>query len=116
MLLLFKNTNYDNVIVFDAEYNEGDLIQFSGIMFRKVKNDIFQISKSINLYVDLPYNKTMNRFIEKFTGITDDFLSKNGLELTLAREKINEFLEKHQKERKKAEKRLNEFIYDSRNS
>ncbi|MFW5889572.1 MAG: exonuclease domain-containing protein [Bacillota bacterium] len=91
--MVFKNVKYKNLVVFDAEYNEGDIIQFSGIMFRKVQDDIFQVSKSINLYIKLPHNKQMNSFIERFTGITDKFLEQDGEDLFKAKRKIYEFLE-----------------------
>lgn len=93
MLVVFKNIKYDNVLVFDAEYNEGDLIQFSSIMFRKVEENIFQISKSINIYVKLPEGTRMNRFIQDFTGITDNFLAEHGVELDEAVKQIGQFIE-----------------------
>lgn len=91
MLVLFKNIEQDNILVFDAEYNEGDLIQFAGILFRKLEKDIFQIHKSINFYVKLETTK-INYFIEKFTGITDEYLEEEGVILSEAIKKINEFL------------------------
>jgi DNA polymerase III alpha subunit (gram-positive type) len=92
MLVVFKGIKEDNILVFDAEYNTGDLIQFAGILFKKVQKDIFQISKSVNIYVKLE-NSSINRFIKAFTGITDEFLEENGVSLLEAKEEIEKFLE-----------------------
>lgn len=90
MVVLFKNLDTDNVLVFDAEYNEGHLIQFAGIMFRRIETDLFQISKSINMYVKLPAGERINGFISRFTGITDWFLEENGILLSEAQEIIEQ--------------------------
>ena len=92
MLIVFRNIKQKNILVFDAEYNEGDLIQFSGIMFLQVEEDIFQISKSINIYVQLEPNHFINKFIRDFTGISDNFLNENGLTLEEAQKTIQEFI------------------------
>jgi DNA polymerase III alpha subunit (gram-positive type) len=88
MLVVFKGIKQKNVLVFDAEYNEGELIQFSGIMFKKIEEDVFQISKSLNIYVKLPEGSFVNRFIEQFTGISDTFLNEFGLDINKAKEEI----------------------------
>jgi len=92
LLIVFKGIKQQNVLVFDAEYNEGDLIQFAGIMFLQIEEDIFQISKSINIYVKLEDNGLINKFIENFTGITDGFLLENGMNLSEAQKAISEFI------------------------
>lgn len=97
MLVVFKGIEDQNVIVFDAEYNEGDLIQFSGIFFKKLKNEIYQISKSINLYVKLEEGHRINHFIEEFTGITDIFLEEKGIDLEEAIDEINDFIKSDEK-------------------
>lgn len=93
MITVFKNIDYDHVLMFDAEYNEGDLIQFAGLLFRKINKDIFQIEKSFNAYVKLEEGKYINRFIEKFTGITNSFLDSFGITLEEAREGIKELID-----------------------
>ncbi len=92
MLVVFRGIKQDNVLVFDAEYNEGQLIQFSGILFRNIEKDIFQVCKSLNMYVKLQEGK-INPFIERFTGITDIFLEAFGVDIEEAIGKINNLLE-----------------------
>jgi DNA polymerase III epsilon subunit-like protein len=88
MITLFKGVEYKNVLVFDAEYNEGDLIQFTGLLFRQIEKDIFQIEKSLNIYVKSEIGKSVNPFIEQFTGITNNFLEVYGETLDEAIEAI----------------------------
>lgn len=93
MLILFKGIKTDNVLIFDAEYNEGYLIQFAGILFKRVGKDVFQVSKSINTYIQLEENEKMNSFISRYTGITDNFLRSFGVPLDKGIELIEDFLQ-----------------------
>ena len=83
VVILFKNIKKPKVLIFDAEYNEGDLIQFSGILFRNINKelDLFQIEKSLLVYCKPAENYVVNPFIERFTGITSEFLNKKGISL-----------------------------------
>lgn len=93
MIVLFQDVDYDNVAVIDAEYSEGDLIQFAGIMFRKIGESLYQTSKTENIYVKLEKGKSVNFFIQDFTGITDAYLEVYGQTLTEAKKNILEFLD-----------------------
>lgn len=91
MITVFKGIKHDHVLVFDAEYNEGNLIQFAGILFRKIEKDIFQIERSLTIYVKLEEGE-INRFIRDFTGITDAFLNTFGVTLAEAKEEIEQLI------------------------
>ncbi len=93
MIILFKGIDTENIVVFDAEYNEGFLIQFSAVMLQRVDKELYQISKSLNVYVQLPEEESVNYFIQDFTGITDNFLKENGESIEDALVKINKFFE-----------------------
>lgn len=92
MIVFFEKMELDNIAVIDAEYNEGELIQFAGLMFRRIGDGLYQVSHSINIYVKLPNGRQVNNFIRKFTGITNYFLQKEGVELSVAAHDIEEFL------------------------
>ena len=92
MLVVFRGIQQDNVLVFDAEYNESQLIQFSGILFRRIEEDIYQVSKSLNMYVRLQEGK-INPFIERFTGINDIYLETFGEKIEDAKEKIYDLID-----------------------
>lgn len=91
MITVFKGVESSHVLVFDAEYNEGALIQFAGILFRKIEKNMFQIERSLNVYVKLE-NQRINNFIKNFTGITDSFLDTFGEDLRTARRMIEELV------------------------
>lgn len=93
MIVVFKGVENESVLIFDAEYNESFLIQFSGILFRKIEKDTFQIEKSLNIYIKLPKGEKINKFIENFTGITDDFLNTFGETIDDAIEMIDDLVD-----------------------
>lgn len=92
MIVLFKGIEYPHVLIFDAEYNEGHLIQFAGVLFRRIEEDVYQIEKSLNIYVKLEEGK-VNPFIQDFTGITDSFLFKYGESLEEAQKQIMDLID-----------------------
>lgn len=92
MIAVFKGIKQEHVLIFDAEYNEGNLIQFAGILFRKIEEDIFQIERSLTTYVKLEEGE-VNRFIRDFTGITDGFLNAFGVSLAEAKEQIENLID-----------------------
>lgn len=92
MIAVFKGIKQEHVLIFDAEYNEGNLIQFAGILFRKIEEDIFQIERSLTTYVKLEEGE-VNRFIRDFTGITDSFLNAFGVSLAEAKEQIENLID-----------------------
>lgn len=92
MISVFKGIENSHVLIFDAEYNEGFIIQFAALLFRKIDKDIFQIKKSINFYVKLPEEKEINYFIRDFTGITDWYLNIFGERIEDARKMIEDFI------------------------
>ena len=93
MIAVFKGISNSHVLIFDAEYNEGHIIQFAGLLFRRIEEDIFQIEKSTNFYVKLPEGKNINYFISDFTGITDSYLNAFGENLDDARQMIYDLIE-----------------------
>lgn len=92
MISVFKGIENSHVLIFDAEYNEGFIIQFAALLFRRIDKDIFQIKKSINFYVKLPEEKEINYFIRDFTGITDWYLNIFGETIEDARKMIEDFI------------------------
>lgn len=93
MIAVFKGISNSHVLIFDAEYNEGHIIQFAGLLFRRIEEDIFQIEKSTNFYVKLPEGKNINYFISDFTGITDSYLNTFGESLEVATQMIYDLIE-----------------------
>jgi DNA polymerase III epsilon subunit-like protein len=78
MLIVFKGIKQEYVYVADTEYDRMTLIQSAGLVFKRIdeRNDIYQLAFSFNYYLK---KKKVHQYIEKFTGITSEFLKENGL-------------------------------------
>ena len=63
----------------DLEFNNRDLVQFAGLLFKKIDNDgTYQLMRSCNQYVT---TKVCYPFME-YTNITNSFLESNGISLS----------------------------------
>ena len=91
MQLYIQNTNYKHIIIFDIEYDGTSLVQLAFlILTRTIEPSIFSISKSINLYVK--QGRSLSNFFTRYTHITNEFLSDNGIDLAGARTLVEETL------------------------
>lgn len=91
MLLYIPNENHKNLIFFDTEFNDRQLVQVSMIIYESVEIDgvsTYLLKGSINLYI----NTVINYFFTKYTGITQPYLDEFGIEETQATVILNEFL------------------------
>lgn len=62
------------ICVFDIEHDSGKIFQFSGIMYKRVGEGLYQLCRNINMYANIE----VSRFITKLTGITQNFLNHYG--------------------------------------
>jgi DNA polymerase III epsilon subunit-like protein len=78
MLMVFKGIKQEYVYVADTEYDRMEILQSSGLVFKRIdeRNDIYQLDFSFNYFVK---KEKVHRYIQKFTGITTEFLDENGL-------------------------------------
>jgi DNA polymerase III epsilon subunit-like protein len=91
MQLYIPNTNYKHFIIFDIEYDETTLVQLAFLILTKTTEpNIYVLSKSVNLYVNPDH--TLSNFFTRYTHITNDFLSDNGIDLAGARALVEESL------------------------
>ncbi len=81
MIIKTYNENHQYLLFFDLEFfnKKGNnyLVQFAGLLFRWIDNEIYQLIGSINQYVT---EKVCYPFIE-YTSITNNFLAENGIPL-----------------------------------
>lgn len=96
MRLQLKNIKQKNIIIFDIEYDQNSLVQIAFLILGIVEPNIFELQKSINIYVK--QNHLLNHFFTKYTNITDDFLCDNGIDLAVARTLVNEIVFSYQLE------------------
>ena len=91
MIIYAHNIKYPYLLVFDIEFDQTTLVQFCGLLFKRVGDGIYQLARSCNQYVAL--NKVSYPF-QQYTGITKQFLQDNGTRLTdVVQVVLDEFLE-----------------------
>lgn len=85
MIIKCYNENHDYLLFIDLEFfnekvgleNSNHLIQFSGLLFKKIDEETYQLMRSCNEYVT---DKVCYPFME-YTNITSNFLAENGVRL-----------------------------------
>lgn len=79
MIIKCYNENHNYLLFIDLEFNNRTLVQFSGVLFKKIEDDgTYQLMRSSNVYIS---TKVCYPFVD-YTNITNDFLSQNGVPLT----------------------------------
>lgn len=77
MIIKCYNENHPYLVFIDLEFNNKDLVQFAGLLFKRIENETYQLMRSCNQYVS---TKVCFPFME-YTNITNGFLSENGVSL-----------------------------------
>lgn len=90
MILFLEGMEKPHICAFDIEHDQGRLIQFAGIIFQNVGGNLYQISRSLNVYIKQPY---LSEFISTFSRIDEDFINMYGVELEEAQEQFNSFID-----------------------
>lgn len=75
MILYFHEMTCPYVCAFDIEHDSGKVFQFSGVMFKRVGDGLYQLCRNINIYA----RTNISKFISKFTGISQGFLNSYGV-------------------------------------
>ena len=81
MIIKCYNDNHPYILFIDLEFfsekGHNHLIQFSGLLFQRIEENIYQLKTSINQYIT---DKVCYPFVE-YTSITNNFLKENGIPL-----------------------------------
>lgn len=75
MVIYVKNETHPYILVFDIEFDKDILVQFSGLLFKRIGDSIYQLAGSYTQYVK---HKPSYPFTQ-YTGIRKDFLENNGV-------------------------------------
>lgn len=75
MIIKCYNENHPYLIFIDLEFNNKTLVQFAGLLFKRIDTDTYQLMRSCNQYIT---TKVCFPFIE-YTNITNGFLQENGV-------------------------------------
>ena len=77
MVIKCYNENHNYLLFLDVEFNDRELVQFSGLLFKWVDDETYQLMRSCNQYV---CTKVCYPFVE-YTNINSHFLAENGTPL-----------------------------------
>lgn len=86
MVIKCYNEKHTYLLFLDLEFNNQELIQFSGLLFKWIDTDTYQLDRSYTVYIA---KKVCYPFAE-YTAITNNFLQENGVPLEDARAGIME--------------------------
>lgn len=90
MVIYMHNLIKPYILVFDIEYDKQQIIQISGILLQNIRKGLYQINRSINIYINNPH---LSSFVQNYTNITQEFLDEYGVDLDEAHQLWKEFLE-----------------------
>lgn len=91
MLLYIPNEEHEHLLFFDTEFDNQKLVQISIIHYNKIKiNNMttYLLEGSINVYIDTH----ISEFFINHTGITPEYLTKQGVTQKEAVDVVNKFL------------------------
>ena len=81
MIIKCYNEKHPYLLFIDLEFNNQNLVQFSGLLFKNIDEETYQLAKSYTVYIT---QKVCYPFAE-YTSITNNFLESNGISLEDAR-------------------------------
>ena len=93
MKIKLNNIKQQILLFFDIEYDQNSLVQIAFLILGLVEPNIFELQKSINIYVKP--NHLLSDFFKKYTNITNEYLCDNGVDLTVARTLVNKIVFNH---------------------
>lgn len=77
MIIKAYNEKHPYLVFIDLEFNNRDLVQFAGLLFKRIDDGVYQLMRSCNQYVT---TRVCFPFME-YTNITNNFLEANGITL-----------------------------------
>ena len=83
MRIKIKDT-HQFILVFDTEYDGDNLVQFAGIMLKKVDAEHYELYRTGNVFV----KQKLSKYFTKYTKLTQDYIDINGVSLEKAKEEI----------------------------
>ena len=86
MLIKCYGEKHKYLLFIDVEFNGQELVQFTGLLWIRVDDGVYQLMRSCNQYVA---TKVCYPFME-YTNITNNFLAENGIPLENVRSIILE--------------------------
>lgn len=89
MILFLDNIEKEYVCTFDIEHDHGNILQFAGVLFKRIGDNLYQIARSINAYKK---ESEVSPFIASLTGLDAEFLNEVGVEEDEFKETISNLI------------------------
>lgn len=77
MIIKCYNEKHPWLLFLDIEFDQLQLVQFSGALFKRIDEDTYQLASTITQYV----TASVSVYFQDYTRITQDFLATNGIPL-----------------------------------
>ena len=77
MIIKCYNEKHPWLLFLDIEFDQLQLVQFSGALFKRIDEDTYQLASTITQYVTV----SVSVYFQDYTRITQDFLAANGIPL-----------------------------------
>jgi hypothetical protein len=90
MVIHCFNEHHQYLLFIDLEFDDRELIQFAGLLFKRVDDEVYQLARTFNQY-RTPDDKVGYPFAE-YTGITQNFLQENGIPLSDLQQNVMDVL------------------------
>lgn len=83
-MLYYLKDEHDYILVFDIEFDNFLLVQFAGVLLKKIEKNVYIKYKQLNIY-----NRCQVSYMfSSYTGISQNFLNENGSPLDSIRDLI----------------------------
>lgn len=77
MIIKCYNEKHPWLLFLDIEFDQLQLVQFSGALFKRIDEDTYQLASTITQYI----TASVSVYFQDYTRITQDFLAANGIPL-----------------------------------
>jgi len=91
MVVYLEGIKTKYVLVFDIEYDGERIIQFAGILLKRVskKLPLYQISSNINIYIK---KYRISNKIQSLTNLSTEYVNEQGITMKEFKAKLNTFI------------------------
>lgn len=82
MIFYMRDESKPYIISLDIEHEGRQIIQVGAIMLQWIGDSVYQICRSLNVYVDVDF--PLSAFVQKYTEITNSVIRDYGVPLSEA--------------------------------
>lgn len=87
-MLFYIKDNHEHILVFDIEFDNFKLVQFAGVLLKRLEKNVYIKEKQLNIYV----RTEVSYMFSSYTGISQKFLDESGTDILSVKAVIEEEL------------------------